>query len=99
MVRYALKISQRSEFTISGKLPKIISYPVDTGSKLKVHKSFRRNSRRPPNVLCTFNSRPMSAGYRWVARTPTNIKDREVCSNSKPLKEVNCCYKHSILDV
>ena len=35
-------------------------YPVDTGRKLNVHKTFRRRPRRLLNVLCTFNLRPVS---------------------------------------
>ena len=37
-------------------------YPVDTGRKLNVHKTFRRRSERFLNVLCTFNLRPVSTG-------------------------------------
>ena len=36
--------------------------PVDTGRKLKVHKTFRKRPRRLLNVLCTFNLRPVSTG-------------------------------------
>ena len=36
--------------------------PVDTGCKLKVHKTFRRRAGRLLNVLCTFNSCPVSTG-------------------------------------
>ena len=45
----------------------LVSYPVDTGRKLNVHKTLRRRPGRPGhllNVLCTFNLRPVSAGYR-----------------------------------
>ena len=38
-------------------------YPVDTGRKLNVHKTFRRRPGRLLNVLCTFNLRPVSKGY------------------------------------
>ena len=37
----------------------ICLYPVDTGRKLHVHKTFRRPPGRPLNVLCTFNLRPV----------------------------------------
>ena len=37
-------------------------YPLDTGRKLKVHKTFRRHPGRLLNVLCTFSLRPMSRG-------------------------------------
>ena len=36
--------------------------PVDTGSKLNVHKTFRRRPGRLLNVFCTFNLRPVSTG-------------------------------------
>ena len=35
-------------------------YPVDTGRKLNVHKTFRRRPGRLLNVLCTFNLHPVS---------------------------------------
>ena len=38
-------------------------FPVDTGRKLNVHKTFRRRPGRLLNVLCTFNLRPVSAGF------------------------------------
>ena len=38
------------------------SSPADTGRKLNVHKTFRKCPRRLLNVLCTFNSRPVSMG-------------------------------------
>ena len=34
-------------------------YPVDTGRKLNVHKTFRKRPGRLLNVLCTFNLRPV----------------------------------------
>ena len=37
-------------------------FPVDTGHKLNVHKTFRRRAGRLLNVLCTFNLRPASTG-------------------------------------
>ena len=43
-------------------LANIFVNPLDTGSKLKVHKTFRRRPGRLLNVLCTFNLRPVS---RW----------------------------------
>ena len=42
------------------------SYPVDTGRKLSVHKTFRRRPERLLNVLCTFNLRPMSTGQEYA---------------------------------
>ena len=38
-------------------------YPIDTGRKFNVHKTFRRRPGRLLNVLCTFNLRPVSTGY------------------------------------
>ena len=35
------------------------AFPIETGRKLNVHKTFRRSLL---NVLCTFNSRPVSTG-------------------------------------
>ena len=40
-----------------------VNYPVDTGRKLNVHKTFRRRPGRLLNVLCTFNLHPVSTGY------------------------------------
>ena len=37
-------------------------YPVDTGRKLNVYKTFRRRPGRLLNILCTFNLRPVSTG-------------------------------------
>ena len=38
-------------------------FPVDTGRKLNVHKTFRRRPGRLLSVLCTFNLRPVSTGF------------------------------------
>ena len=38
-------------------------YPVDTGRKLNVHKTFRRRPGPLLNVTCTFNVRHLSTGY------------------------------------
>ena len=40
------------------------SFPVDTGCKLNVHKTFRRRPGHLLNVLCTFNLRPVSTGFQ-----------------------------------
>ena len=42
----------------------LFSYPVDTGRKLNVHKTFRRRPGRLLYVLCMFNLRPASRGSR-----------------------------------
>ena len=39
------------------------TFPVDTGRKLNVHKTFRRRLGRLLNVLCTFNLSPVSTGF------------------------------------
>ena len=39
------------------------SYPIDTGRKLNLHKTFRRRPGRLLNVLYTFSLRPVSTGY------------------------------------
>ena len=41
----------------------VFNFPVDTGRKLNVHKTFRRRPGRLLNVLCTFNLRPVSTGF------------------------------------
>ena len=40
-------------------------FPINTGRKLNVHKTFRRRPGRLLNVLCTFNLRPMSTGLGY----------------------------------
>ena len=47
--------------TIRMGLEPKVRYPLDTGRKLNVHKTFRRRPERLLNVLCTFNTRPVSA--------------------------------------
>ena len=37
-------------------------FPVDTGRKLNVHKTFKRRPEHLLNVLCSFNLRPVSTG-------------------------------------
>ena len=46
-------------------LGKSNAFPVDTGRKLNVHKTFRRRPERLLNVLCTFNLRPVSTGFTF----------------------------------
>ena len=36
----------------------VITVPVETGCKLKIHKTFRRRPERLLNILCTFNLHP-----------------------------------------
>ena len=63
-------------------LMEYLSYPVDTGLKLNVHKTFIRRPGRLLNVLCTFNLRPVSTAFilvkihslwRFVAKFVSNI--------------------------
>ena len=48
-----------------------MSYPVDTGRKLNVHKALRRRPGRLLKVLCTFNLGPVSTRqmFRGVFKT------------------------------
>ena len=47
-------------------------FPVDTGRKLNVHKTFRRCPGRLLNVLCTFNLRSVSMGF-FIIRVIYNM--------------------------
>ena len=40
----------------------LVSFPLDTGRKLNVHKTFRRGPGRFLNALCTLNLRSVSRG-------------------------------------
>ena len=40
-----------------------LTFPVDTGQKLNVRKTFRRRLGRLLKVLCMFSLRPVSTGY------------------------------------
>ena len=46
--------------------PQSLRYPVDTGRKFNVHKTFKGRPGRPLNVLRTFNLRPVSTGIILV---------------------------------
>ena len=52
--------------------------PVDTGRKLNVHKTFRRRPGCLLNVLCTFNLRPVSTGWRSFAEG-VNVEKSDPC--------------------
>ena len=43
-----------------------IYFPLDTASKLNVHKTFRRLQERLRNVLCTFSCPPVSRGFVYL---------------------------------
>ena len=42
---------------------RLVTFPIDTGRKLNVHKTFRRRPGRLLKVLCTFSLRPVSTGF------------------------------------
>ena len=75
-------------------------FPVDTGHKLKVYKTFRRLPRRLLNVLCTFNLRPVSTGLLNFRRYRTWEADIAkiiiICENNYLLTIIAQC---SIIDV
>ena len=50
------------KYTVNNHLINDALYPIDTGRKLNVHKTFRRRLGRLLNVLCTFSLRPVSSG-------------------------------------
>ena len=52
-------------------------FPVDTGRKLNVHKTFRRRPGRLLNVLCTFSLRPVSTGLLWIVLFKTKTKKKK----------------------
>ena len=52
-------------------LTEVISCPVDTRRKLKVHKMLRRRPGRLLKVLCTFNLRPVSTGGFFLLPSST----------------------------
>ena len=57
-----LSVWYETNFTFSSLDITRLKYPVDTGCKLNVPKTFRRRPGRLRNVLCTFNLRSLSTG-------------------------------------
>ena len=57
----------------------MVTVPVDTGRKLNLHKTFRRRPGRPLNVLCTFNLRPVSIGFKKWCSNRTSIISSFLC--------------------
>ena len=53
-----------------------ITFPVDTGRKLNVHKTFRGRPGRLLNVICTFNLRPVST---WICANSILHLFRQMC--------------------
>ena len=111
--KYILKIFQgqslmpgfRKHADISKKI-----YPVDTGRKLNVHKTFGRRPGRLLNVLCTFNLRPLSTGW-FIRKMNSDQKFLFSCANFTDLtclkkmeknarvKVYNCKYKSLIFEM
>ena len=48
-------------------------HPLGIGSNLNTHKTFRRCPGRLLNVLCTFNLRPVSRGYKMSTVADSSI--------------------------
>ena len=63
--------------------------PVDTGRKLNVHKTFRRRPRCLLNVLCTFNSRPVSTGCDIVINYISDNEDNTIININGNKSETN----------
>ena len=84
--------------------------PVDTGRKLKVHKTFRRRAERLLNVLCTFNLCPVSTGNLiliWKVQKSNlflqiginffpSSSDKQSNSNSQKVKELFHLYQSKL---
>ena len=71
--KISTQVSQNNTNSIGHKSEKILKnvFPVDTGRKLNVHKTFRRRPGRLLNVLCTFNLRFVSTGlYQSIRFIP-----------------------------
>ena len=62
-------------------------FPVDTGRKLNVHKTFRRRPGRLLNVLCTLNLRPVPTGLSL---------DKHVVYNVLQSCGWSCCFRSHI---
>ena len=62
-LRYSFLYEQFCK-NLDGDIPPKIgtTYPVGTGRKLNVHKTFRRRPGRLLNVLCTLNLHPVLTG-------------------------------------
>ena len=64
---------------------KTFMYPVGTGRKLNVRKTFTTRLGRLLNVLCTFNLRPVSTGYVEYTRCPVYMSSWLVWPFSWPV--------------
>ena len=72
--------------------------PVDTGSNLNVHKTFRRRPGRLLKVLCAFNLRPVSTGtglFIYPLKKSKNISFSDVFRETSVMKWVNDTFRSS----
>ena len=68
-------------------------YPLDTGRKLNVHKTFRRRPRPLLNVLFTFNLRPVPRGYM-------SLFDKDIIAYFLKFFKINCLnYRFLIFQI
>ena len=68
-------------------------YPVDTGRKFNVHKTFRRRPGRLLNGLCTFNLCPVSTGCIFE----NYFRDRRKIKSSWFVKPSGSFHRHGKL--
>ena len=71
-------------------------FPVDTGHKLNIHKTFRRRSGRLLNVLCTFNLRPASTELLSYQKKTKNYYKGRQCQCIKITYHLHVAHHHSI---
>ena len=76
-------------------------FPLDTGRKLKVHKTFRRRPGRLLNVLCTFNLHPVPmwflicfADFSGYFSHCTDNGVSKQCLQKSDKSIVSCKYVH-----
>ena len=70
-------------------MPKVSSYfPVDTGRKLNVYKTFKGRPGRLLNVLCTLNLRPVSTGFSENVIFTTVVFNWYVDVSNTPVEEI-----------
>ena len=67
---YLYEITSPLKLIRKSKLLSWFYFPVDTGPKLNVHKTFRRRPGRLLSVLCTFNLCPASMRLGLLSLTP-----------------------------
>ena len=75
--------------SLLGSIPVLTwSFPVDTGRKLNVHKTFRRGPGRLLNVLCTFNLRPVSSGFLDMFQLSEALDEAVQCDYLDKLQQI-----------